>query len=461
MLQRSVLRFSTNKLSLNVVKNFKDPKVSADGSYLTVTSLNAEGSKPVKASLPAAWFLDNCNSHRHATGQRATNLFNERSNDNYKKFLKLPKLASAKLVIPEGTSPDAITSPIQKHLEVTFKDNSKATVPLATIQAFVFDKNQEHMSVTHHPLTRADQIHRVDYKNFIAHLQLDVPTPLRDNAFFKKGTPQHYAALKHLAVDGIIVVTGCGTSEEPSLNLATACGSFPMPTLYGTDWHVASAPQEGSKNIAYTSVRLDLHQDLAYHESMPGLQFLHCQKFSSNVTGGNTFFVDSFSVVEEFRRKHPKDFDVFTKVPVAFMKDDFDRPLPAQYYYATPHIHLNDRGEINKVFWAPSFEAPVPVEGKKCKDYYKARAVFCDLLHDMSKTSTLSLRLAEGECVVWQQVRLWHGRDAFTEREPQSRILHGAYANLDQFRNNVVAKGIIHGDPTRLSTYNFMNRSFR
>ncbi len=38
-------------------------------------------------------------------------------------------------------------------------------------------------------------------------------------------------------------------------------------------------------NIAYSNMALDLHQDLPYYESPPGVQLLHCLKFSPSVTG--------------------------------------------------------------------------------------------------------------------------------------------------------------------------------
>lgn len=427
--------------------------MTSDGAFVVVSSSSAGA----KTKLHAAWLLDNCLSRRHETGQRSSNLFNERTNGNVEFLNKIPKISSA--VVVKGTEGN-------EELEVTFsssadKPSEKATVLIATIEKFYFKKNYPSKMIAPPHLTCKDQIHRVEYAPFTAHLQLGTSADQRDGELFKKGTKEHFEALKRLALDGIIVVTGCGTGEEVATTVASAVGSFTMPTLYGMEWHVASAPREGSKNIAYTAAHLDLHQDLAYHESMPGIQLLHCQKFKDSVVGGNTFFVDAIAVAEEFRAKHPQEFDVFTKVPVAFMKDDFDRPLPAQYYYATPHIVLNDRQEITKVFWAPSFEAPAPIDGDKAAAYYKARAVFCDLLHEFAKKNTLSLRLKEGECVVWQQVRVWHGRESFTETEPESRVLHGAYANIDQFRCNVVAKGVLHGDPSAFELVNFLNRSYR
>lgn len=46
-------------------------------------------------------------------------------------------------------------------------------------------------------------------------------------------------------------------------------------------------------NIAYSNMALELHQDLPYYESPPGVQLLHCLKFSPSVTGASpiTLFI--------------------------------------------------------------------------------------------------------------------------------------------------------------------------
>ena len=51
-------------------------------------------------------------------------------------------------------------------------------------------------------------------------------------------------------------------------------------------------------NIAYSNVGLDPHVDLAYLESPPGLQFLHCLQFDDDVVGGLSTLVDVFEAAE-------------------------------------------------------------------------------------------------------------------------------------------------------------------
>ena len=51
----------------------------------------------------------------------------------------------------------------------------------------------------------------------------------------------------------------------------------------GTIFDVVST--DNPINIAYSNIALDLHQDLPYYESPPGVQLLHCLKFSPLVTG--------------------------------------------------------------------------------------------------------------------------------------------------------------------------------
>jgi hypothetical protein len=51
-------------------------------------------------------------------------------------------------------------------------------------------------------------------------------------------------------------------------------------------------------NIAYSNAGLDLHMDLAYLESPPGLQLLHCLQFDEDIQGGLSQLLDGFRVAE-------------------------------------------------------------------------------------------------------------------------------------------------------------------
>jgi gamma-butyrobetaine dioxygenase len=96
-------------------------------------------------------------------------------------------------------------------------------------------------------------------------------------------------------------------------------------------------------NIAYTSLALELHQDLVYYESPPGLQLLHCREFAENIVGGEHLLLDGFAVAERLRSEHPLAFATLVRIPAAFQKVHAARASPAHMTYSRPHISLNGR----------------------------------------------------------------------------------------------------------------------
>jgi len=249
------------------------------------------------------------------------------------------------------------------------------------------------------------------------------------------------ALFRALTADGITLIQGCPTDDPNALEQlarAVAPVSGMSKTLYGTDFHVNRDPSAPGprNNIAYSGVFLDLHNDLVYHESMPGIQMLMARRFDDSVKGGESFFVDAMAAAEELRETRPDAFDTLTQIPRPFCKDDPARPVPACYYYGAPHIvTCKLTGHVSKVFWAPAFEAPFPVwfdEGAQ-RRYYDARRAFAAVLLKWRKERAVSLRMQPGDCWIWNQVRILHGRQAFVEEEPGSRSLHGCYCNIDDF----------------------------
>ena len=83
-----------------------------------------------------------------------------------------------------------------------------------------------------------------------------------------------------------------------------------------------------------------------YYESSPGLQYLHSLKNDSMVVGGESIFLDSFKVAQDFREKYPELFYNLTRLPATFQKIHFDRARPVYMIYQRPHIVLN---HLNKI----------------------------------------------------------------------------------------------------------------
>jgi alpha-ketoglutarate-dependent taurine dioxygenase len=380
--------------------------LSFDNDADTVRMTLDNGSEAV---VCREWVLDNCSSRRHQTGQKTSS-----SATDLPPYAELPHIVSASVSRDSSKKSSAV---------FLFSNGKTVSVDALLCSKYAAGKSKPVTSV---PLPSVEHLHRVNYASFV-----------------DTTSDAHVDALERLARDAIILIQECPPTDSTVLCAAHAIDA-PMHTLYGQSWHVESAPRKGPKNnIAYTSEELDLHQDLVYHESMPGIQLLHCQKFDKRCVGGESTFLDVIHAAEMFRKSNPDDFRVLCEVPAAFMKDDLDRPVPAQYYYATPHLHCGDGGEksaVVKVFWSPAFEAPTPPH-PKLAEYFRARRNFAHAIEQL-KTSPLYLvfKLKEGDCVVFHQSRLLHGRKKFSEPEAGSRRLHGAYVNVDAFRNAVVTR---------------------
>jgi hypothetical protein len=372
--------------------------------------------------LAPEWLLENAKQRRHATGQSTVRLEDEATwaGDVTAAELVGGVLRCAISTVPEGAG-------------LTGSDEGCRAVEVEVdLQATLARTGVLRMNVSQpvKALTSADQMKRLKYADVVREAP-DAKTP-------SAAVKDFFGALVR---DGIVLLEGCPTDSEGTIEAcakAAAPVSGLMKTLYGRDFKVDRVPtSEGPRNnIAYTGEFLDLHCDLSYYESMPGLQMLLCRQFDDDVTGGESFFVDAFAAAQDLRTQRPDAFEVLTRIPRPFCKQDPNRTVPANYYYGAPHITVSSvTGVVTKVVWSPAFEAPFPLwfgEGAM-RQYFEARRAFAAVLLDWRKDQSVRLRLRPGECIVWNQVRVLHGREAFTEPQPGGRRLHGAYCNIDDF----------------------------
>lgn len=376
------------------------------------------------AELCTEWLIDNDVKHRHATGQKLGGIFNM---EQY--WRGFPLLEKAECDEAAGV------------LRCRFSDGYESSVRLYDIDNY-FINRQGFKQPTY--LHKADDVARVPFEVFDA---------AKDNkALF-------FHALERIWREGMIVVEGCPLECSAVIDIARAVDAE-LRTLYGSEFKVASKAVAGqpTNNVAYTREFLDLHQDIVYLESMPGIQLLMCERFDADVTGGESMFLDAFLAAEELRRSNLDAFTVLTEVPAAFMKDDMHRANPAQYYYAVPHIQCNDVGDVIKVVWAPAFEAPMP-PSPRMREYYAAKRAFTEVVERLRGTSLVEFRMKPGECAVFHNCRMLHGRRHFVEPAPERRLLHGCYIEGDAFKNKVVALGRELGLP--VPQVAFGNRSWR
>lgn len=241
---------------------------------------------------------------------------------------------------------------------------------------------------------------------------------------------------------GIVLLKDVPKEDRMVLKIANLFGES-SNKIYGEHFNVKA--DVNPINVAYTSKALEFHQDLAYFESPPGLQYLHAMEFSSQVVGGESTFINSLPLAEEFKKNFSHHFRVLTKVPATFHKirktDSFEDSL--RMVYQRPHIVVNHLDEIISVFWSPPFEGPLKIADDdselSVREYYKAYAAFQSFINSeemFSKYGT-SFRLNERELIIFNNRKILHGRNSFTQPQgtTMKRHLQGCYTSLDEFLN--------------------------
>ena len=290
-----------------------------------------------------------------------------------------------------------------------------------------------------------------------------------------------FPLLHHVFRDGAVIVTNAPSpsSEHGDKNKRTASygednypvakvaramsgGHLSHGSLYGDIFHVRDDP--GSNNVAYTSHELCPHQDLAYYESPPGMQLLHCVANRSGVVGGESLLIDAIAAAYRLREVKPESFEILTRCPATFVKQRDG----AWMTYRTPHIVLmaeeegkssgyNIDREIVAVWWSPPFEGPVYLPPEQVDCYYEAHADFERMLNralfdgisneDEDELShyandyTWERKLKPGEILVFNNRRMLHGRRGFSVSkdatvEKGQRHLVGCYTNIDDTLNS-------------------------
>lgn len=191
----------------------------------------------------------------------------------------------------------------------------------------------------------------------------------------------------------------------------------------------------------YTSQYLGLHMDLLYFESPPGIQLLHSLR--NRATGGNSLFSDALVAASTLLASFPDDvrsnaalsFLSSFPIPFHYINDSY------HYYYSRPLFVLDRSGskKIDHINWAPPFQAPFE-EMMGSGDSGRFRQ-WVGLVKKFAKElereeNVFETRLEEGNCVLFQNRRVVHGRREF---DPMSgeRWFKGAYVDGDAFRSKL------------------------
>jgi gamma-butyrobetaine dioxygenase len=237
------------------------------------------------------------------------------------------------------------------------------------------------------------------------------------------------AALPQTLRYGIVFFSGVPTEDKSDAGCELAKLSASMGairrTWYGEQtWDVRSVPN--SKNIAYTNLDLGgcgrlgvglmtdsptgLHMDLVHFEDPPRYQLLHYLHRAPSLTGGLSYFVDSYDAAQRLKEARPDLYEVLCTEKVAFEYNNGGHFR----YWERPTIQLDDRGAISAINYSPPFQAPFCLEGRTAKTLdrlLEALQEYARLLDDPAARYDVDMQ--PGDVVLFDNRRTLHARTAF------------------------------------------------
>ncbi len=165
-------------------------------------------------------------------------------------------------------------------------------------------------------------------------------------------------------------------------------------------------------NLAFTSRAIAPHTDNPYRDPVPTLQLLHCLRDAA--VGGETIVVDGFAAAAALRDTDPVSFAVLTSTPIPFAYVDKETSLTA----CQPLIALDPRGRIACVRLNNRSMQPVRLPFDEAEAVYAAYRAWTAIV--ARPEFALGLRLAPGDCLVFDNTRILHARTAFARLPAQS-----------------------------------------
>lgn len=224
---------------------------------------------------------------------------------------------------------------------------------------------------------------------------------------------------------GLSLVTGLADTPEASQALGTRIAHL-RETNFGRVFEVKSKPNPN--NLAYTADALPLHTDLPNQELPPGYQFLHC--LANEAEGGGSVFCDGVAVANDLRSRDPAAFELLATTPVPFRFQDEDTDLRAR----KPVIVLGADGTVSEICLNAHIADIIDLPPESVPGFYRAYRQLLMLTRDPAYAVTL--RLAAGQMVVFDNRRVLHGRAAF---DPGTgyRHLHGFYVDRGDWDSRI------------------------
>jgi gamma-butyrobetaine dioxygenase len=327
--------------------------------------------------FPAVWLRHNCpcpDCRDPVTGQR---------------LVEVTQLSNGPLATVTGEWPDSV--------EVTFTpDGHRSVFSRAWLAASALDGDGDADARTE------------DGKVLWPAASLGA-VPAADWAAYRADDSVRLSLLDAVARYGAGLLRG-GPAADGMVTAVAETFGFVRKTNYGRIFNVRVVADPA--NLAFTSRAIAPHTDNPYRDPVPTLQLLHCLRDAS--VGGDTVLVDGFAAAAALRDADPVSFGVLTSTPIPFAYVDKETSLTA----CQPLIALNPRGRIACVRLNNRSMQPLRLPPAETEAVYAAYRAWTAIV--ARPEFALGLRLAPGDCLVFDNTRILHARTAFATSPPAS-----------------------------------------
>ncbi|KJZ74502.1 hypothetical protein HIM_06098 [Hirsutella minnesotensis 3608] len=244
---------------------------------------------------------------------------------------------------------------------------------------------------------------------------------------FMRGGDTFWEAVVDLCRLGIVWLRDVPRDERSVAAVTTRIANV-RETFYGRTFDVRAKPD--AENVAYTSASLGLHQDLLYLSPPPLIQVLHCM--DNSCAGGESLFSDvhrAAALLWPYVQASSKLAPLAElRIPYHYVNDGFSYRASRPVFDFTPAD-----GVLVGVNWSPPFQAPHVFAGVDIHPWLQAARLFQSIFS--AEDAVYSRKMRPGECVIFNNQRVLHGRTAFDAGSGGSRWLRGAYIAPEDFNS--------------------------
>lgn len=231
---------------------------------------------------------------------------------------------------------------------------------------------------------------------------------------------------------GVVRIKNSPVEPNTVTNIPEILGLGPVwSTVFGSPF-VVKNKKDKSINHAYTESGLPLHTDVPYYTQPPGVFLFHC--ILNECEGGESFYVDSFGCVKDFKKKFPEEFKILSTTEVTF------RDLQQDWHLITTHpiIQLSSNNE----------DIVAVYDNHAARDgfnwltddfilrnkWYKAYSTYRKFVEDPSRRFVFKMN--PGDLTIFDNWRVYHARNSF---KGDNRHMEGCYVEWSHVRSKILS----------------------